>query len=39
MTRRKRMPDKRTTMVNAFPISLAKVISPNPRVDITVRVQ
>ena len=33
------MPDTSTMMENSFPISLVKVMSPNPSVDMTVSVQ
>jgi hypothetical protein len=39
MTSRKTIPDTSTTMEKARPRSETKVISPNPRVDMTVRVQ
>ena len=33
------IPDTSTMMENSFPISLVKVMSPNPNVDMTVSVQ
>ena len=33
------MPDTSTMMENNFPMSLVKVMSPNPSVDMTVSVQ
>jgi len=39
MISRKTMPERRTMMEKILPISLSKVMSPKPRVDMTVRVQ
>jgi hypothetical protein len=39
ITRRKTIPDMRTIKENTLPKSELNVISPKPRVDITVRVQ
>jgi hypothetical protein len=39
MTRRNTTPDSRTTMLNTRPMSLVKVMSPNPSVVITTSVQ